>query len=65
MNSKRSIKYKKNFFDHFPAPEFLKMSTVGLALSDSAIHMIEFSGRSHFFKLDSHGEIALEKNVIQ
>jgi Tfp pilus assembly PilM family ATPase len=65
MKPQSSIKYKKNFFDHFPAPQFLKMSTVGLALSDEAIRMIEFSGRPHYYKLDLHGEIALEKNVIQ
>ena len=57
--------HRKTFFDYFPAPAFLKMSTVGLALSDDAIRMVEFLGRAQGFKLGRHGEVALEKGVVR
>ena len=55
---------RKNFFDHFPTPKFLKMPTVGLALSDGAIRMVQLSKKRGVFKLESHGEVALERGVI-
>ena len=57
--------HSKSFFDFFPAPRFLKMSTVGLALSDEAIRTIELKGNSIGHELGAHGEIALENGIIE
>lgn len=65
METEAPTLHKKSFFDYFPAPRFLKMSTVGLALSDDAIRIVEFLGRAQGFKLGRHGEVALERGVIR
>lgn len=62
---KSSNSHHKGFFDYFPAPHFLKVSTVGLALSDDAIRMVELKGSGGEFTLGRYGEIALEQGVIQ
>ena len=54
----------KGFFEYFPAPRFLKMSTVGLAFSDDAIRVIEFIDKPTGFVLGRFGEIALPKGSI-
>ena len=65
MQTKEIKKNKKGFFDYFPAPSFLKMSSVGLALSDDAIHIIELLGNPGRYRLGHHSEVALQKGVIQ
>jgi len=57
--------YKKSFFDYFPAPRFLKMSTVGLAFSDDAIRIIEFKGVNGSLSLGRFGEMALPIGSIK
>ncbi len=57
--------HKKNFFDFFPAPRFLKMSTVGLAFSDDAIRIIEFKGSGNSVSLGRFGEVALPIGTIK
>ncbi len=55
----------KSFFDYFPAPQFLKMSTVGLAMSDEAVRMVEITGGPGGYVLGKHAEIALEEGTIE
>ncbi|MES2214060.1 MAG: pilus assembly protein PilM [Patescibacteria group bacterium] len=43
----REQKRKKGFFDFFPAPHFLFLTTVGVSLSDKELHLIEFRQSTH------------------
>ncbi|MDB5266807.1 MAG: hypothetical protein JWN89_622 [Parcubacteria group bacterium] len=38
---------KKGFFDFFPTPHFLFLTTVGVSLSDKELHLIEFRQSKH------------------
>ncbi len=63
-----SIFQKQNFFyNHFPTPEYLTLSTSGIAITDESIHFIQFRhglvGRG--LKLSHYKKIVLPRGVVE
>jgi Tfp pilus assembly PilM family ATPase len=55
---------KKGFLDFFPTPKFLDIPFVGLSISGSAIHFIEFVKKHGQVTLGNYGEKKLSSGAI-
>jgi type IV pilus assembly protein PilM len=61
-----SLKEKKSFFKSFPTPEYLLLSTCGIAVSDESVKFVEFS-RGFFgssLELSHYARTALPEGVV-
>ncbi len=63
-----STSQKQNsFYNHFPTPEYLTLSTSGIAITDESLHFIQF--RHGLFgnglKLSHYEKIALPEGVVE
>jgi len=55
---------KDSFLNWFPAPNFLKMSAVGLDISDNSIRFVELVGGGDEKKLGRFGKIKLPEGIV-
>jgi Tfp pilus assembly PilM family ATPase len=53
------------FFKQFPAPKFLDIPYAGLAISDDAVHCIEYAGSGHNLTIRRYGMKALAPGVVE
>jgi len=56
---------KKLFLCHFPIPSYLKMSSIGLDLSDGSIRFVELIDKHCHKELGRFGKINLPEGVVQ
>lgn len=54
-----------SFLDFFPPPKFLEMRPVGLALSERAVHVVEFIRQSHGLVLGKFGKRSIPEGAIK
>lgn len=62
-----SLKKQNTFYNYFPTPEYLTLSTSGIALSDDSIHFIQLRHGlwSTGLKFSRHEKITLPKDTVE
>ncbi len=61
---KSPLNASQGFFRFFPTPKFLEMPSMGLYISDDAIHAISFRKTSHGLVVDRFFEKLIPENVV-